>query len=86
VSVRASCPAVPEMLGHLTGERSHHWELMAGTEKPDEGLQRKIVSFNMQMGMEAEKCGIEFLKNSGLPSMGRFSEEQSSHLVSKIVG
>lgn len=29
---------------------------------------------------------IEFLKNSGLPSTGRFSEELSSHLVSKIMG
>jgi len=36
------------------GERSHHGELMVGTEKPDQGHHGKMVSFSTQTGMKAE--------------------------------
>lgn len=45
-----------------------------------------MVSFNIQMGMEAERCGREVSQEVGAAKQEQFSEELSSPLVSKVMG
>lgn len=47
---------------------------MVGTEKLDKGLQGKMVSFNIQMGIEAERCGDSFLRTRGCQARAGFQK------------
>lgn len=60
---------------------THGWNRKAGQRAP-----RKDGFFQHTDGNGGREVWGQFPKNSGLPSMGRFSEELSSHFVSKIMG
>lgn len=48
---RGLCPAMTDRLEVSPPA------FVVGTEKPDQGLQGKMVYFSTQMGMETERCG-----------------------------
>lgn len=57
-----------------------------GTEKPDKGLQGKMVYFSIRMGMETERCGDKVSKELGAAKCRQVFRRAELPLVSKIMG